>query len=74
MDIPPAEGTPEFQEWQDQRDAVEAVLKEHGLRYFRFGRVLPRGTRLHGLSSPSHAASGMARGCPRTPRNSLKSE
>lgn len=43
MDLPPKEGTPEFDGWKEQRDRIEAALEENGFRYFRFGRVLPQG-------------------------------
>jgi hypothetical protein len=43
MDSPPEKGTPEFEEWEERRDRVEAALEENGLRYYRFGRVLPQG-------------------------------
>jgi hypothetical protein len=42
MDLPPEMGTPEYPEWQKKRSRVEATLEENGLRYFRFGRVLPQ--------------------------------
>lgn len=43
MDLPPKKGTPEFDEWRDRRARVEAALEDNGLRYYRFGRVLPQG-------------------------------
>lgn len=43
MDLPPKEGTPEYVVWQEERARVEAVLQDNGLRYYRFGRVLPQG-------------------------------
>lgn len=43
MDLPPKEGNPEFLEWKEKREKIEAVLEENGLRYYRFGRVLPQG-------------------------------
>lgn len=43
MDLPPKAGTSEFEEWKQKRDRVERALEENGLRYFRFGRVLPQG-------------------------------
>jgi hypothetical protein len=43
MDIPPQQGTPEFETWKEKR---ERVLEENGLRYYRFGRVLPQGESL----------------------------
>ena len=44
MDLSPESATPEFSEWQKKRGRVEAALEENGLRYFRFGRVLPQGS------------------------------
>jgi len=42
MDLPPVD--PEaLMEWCGKRARVQAVLEENGLRYFRFGRVLPQG-------------------------------
>ena len=43
MDLPPKQGTPEFDEWREKRARVEAALEDNGLRYYRFGRVLPQG-------------------------------
>jgi hypothetical protein len=43
MDLAPTEGTPEFDNWKDKRKRVELALEENGLRYYRFGRVLPQG-------------------------------
>lgn len=43
MDLPPHE--PESLEyWKERRVRIEAALEENGLRYYRFGRVLPQGT------------------------------
>ncbi len=44
MDLPPEQGTPEFIAWKSKRDKLDRVLDENGLRYYRFGRVLPQGT------------------------------
>lgn len=42
MDLSPDD--PEaLQEWRTKRTRIEAVLEQNGLRYFRFGRVLPQG-------------------------------
>jgi hypothetical protein len=41
MDLPP-EDPDELDRWKVARDRVEAVLEQNGLRYFRFGRVLPQ--------------------------------
>lgn len=43
MDLPPKKGSPEYLEWKEKREKIEAVLEENGLRYYRFGRVLPQG-------------------------------
>lgn len=43
MDLPPKAGTPEFDDWKEMRGRVEAALEENGLRYYRFGRILPQG-------------------------------
>ena len=43
MDIPPDTGSPEFKEWKEKRTRIEIALEENGLRYFRFGRILPQG-------------------------------
>lgn len=44
MDLSPERDTPEHTEWQKNRRRVEAALEDNGLRYFRFGRVLPQGS------------------------------
>lgn len=43
MDLAPTEGTPEYDDWKEKRERVERALEENGLRYYRFGRVLPQG-------------------------------
>lgn len=43
MDLSPKHGTPEYGEWKEKRDRVERALDDNGLRYYRFGRVLPQG-------------------------------
>lgn len=54
MDLAPEQGTPGFNDWREKRARVEAVLEENGLRYYRFGRVLPQAEPLSspGPSSP----------------------
>lgn len=42
MDLAPEQGTPEFDAWKERRERVEAALEDNGLRYYRFGRVLPQ--------------------------------
>ncbi len=44
MDISPKAGTPEFGEWKEKRQQIESALEDNGLRYYRFGRVLPQGS------------------------------
>ena len=42
MDLPPDD--PDAHEgWQQDRERIEELLEQQGLRYFRFGRVLPQG-------------------------------
>lgn len=43
MDLAPKEGTLEYDDWREKRERVERALEENGLRYYRFGRVLPQG-------------------------------
>ena len=43
MDLPTDETEEAFERWQQHRDKIEEILEQHGLRYFRFGRVLPQG-------------------------------
>jgi hypothetical protein len=43
MDVSPPEGTPQHEEWKNKRSRIEQELEANGLRYFRFGRVLPQG-------------------------------
>ncbi len=44
MDVPPNdENSPEFLDWPLERDRVVQALEEIGLRYYRYGRVLPTG-------------------------------
>lgn len=62
MDLAPAE--PEAAEtWREKRSRVESVLEENGLRYFRFGRVLPQGAPIEsvGLPETSTAPQQIAR-------------
>ena len=42
MDLPPKLGTPEYDAWKEKRERVEAALEDNGIRYYRFGRVLPQ--------------------------------
>lgn len=44
MDVPPPRSKSlELLEWEEKRRQIESALEENGLRYFRFGRVLPQG-------------------------------
>lgn len=43
MDLPPTPGTEEHDDWKERRARIERALEENGLRYYRFGRVLPQG-------------------------------
>lgn len=43
MDLAPKQGTPEFDAWKEKRERVETALEDNGLRYYRFGRILPQG-------------------------------
>jgi hypothetical protein len=44
MDLPPTPGTDEYEDWKERRARIEHALEENGLRYYRFGRVLPQAT------------------------------
>ncbi len=57
MDLPPPQGTPEFDLWKERRERVEAALEENGLRYYRFGRVLPQGESPQPFSTTARAAA-----------------
>lgn len=43
MDLTPKQGTEEFDRWKERRERIESALEDNGLRYYRFGRVLPQG-------------------------------
>ena len=43
MDMAPDEWDDDYENWQAQRGKIETALEQNGLRYFRFGRVLPQG-------------------------------
>ena len=43
MDLVPDEEGETHEDWRAQRRKIETVLEQNGLRYFRFGRVLPQG-------------------------------
>lgn len=52
MDLAPIDGTDEYDMWMERRVRVEHALEENGLRYYRFGRVLPQGLAVD-LSEPN---------------------
>lgn len=44
MDVAPPNGsTDEYENWEAKRNRVVRALEDSGLRYFRFGRILPQG-------------------------------
>ena len=43
MDMAPDEWDDDSENWPAQRGKIETALEQNGLRYFRFGRVLPQG-------------------------------
>ncbi|CAN7669739.1 hypothetical protein LJR039_005291 [Pseudorhodoferax sp. LjRoot39] len=56
MDLPPKD--PEYlPDWRTKRARVDAVLEENGLRYFRFGRVLPQGNTPEDRERPLRATT-----------------
>lgn len=52
MDITP-DDPDRLDEWQTKRARVESALEEEGLRYFRFGRVLPQRMSTDEVPSPN---------------------
>lgn len=44
MDLAPTGDVEAYEEWKERRARVERALEENGLRYYRFGRVLPQGS------------------------------
>ncbi len=59
MDLHPELGTPEFSSWRERRERIEAALEDNGLRYYRFGRVLPQGyAPQHAPIAATHEAAG----------------
>jgi hypothetical protein len=53
MDVPLNEDSPEFPEWTVERERVVQALEEIGLRYYRYGRVLPTGQTPAEIQLPS---------------------
>ena len=72
MDLAPKLTTPEYAEWQERRSRVEAVLEENGLRYFRFGRVLPQGTPVEDNASQVHERASSSPAKPATVEDLLE--
>lgn len=59
MDLPPKLDSKEHNEWKEKRSRIEAELETNGLRYFRFGRILPQGNPVEELpSNPQTISSG----------------
>lgn len=56
MDLAPTPGTEEHDDWKERRARVERALEENGLRYYRFGRVLPQGADLVTLETRHRSA------------------
>ncbi|WP_083488338.1 transposase [Stenotrophomonas koreensis] len=46
MDLPPLPSAEDYDDWKQRRARIEGALEENGLRYYRFGRVLPQGVGL----------------------------
>lgn len=40
---PPPDDPEAIEDWRHYREKIEGLLEQHGLRYFRLGRVLPQG-------------------------------
>lgn len=55
MDLAPTSGKEELDDWRERRARVEHALEENGLRYYRFGRVLPQGADVITAELPSPA-------------------
>jgi hypothetical protein len=53
MDVPPNEDSPGFLEWTVERERIVQALEEVGLRYYRYGRVLPTGQTPAEIQLPS---------------------
>ena len=58
MDMARDEWDDDSENWQAQRGKIETELEQNGLRYFRFGRVLPQG------QIPSSSEDSLPRGAP----------
>ena len=66
MDIPPDVNSPAFEDWKEKRSRVERALEENGLRYYRFGRILPQGQQPKQTGVYTDASGSAA---PRKPNN-----
>ncbi len=64
MDLSPKLGTPEYDAWEEKRERVERALEDNGLRYYRFGRVLPQGDEQALEPRGTHARSQPCRSKP----------
>ena len=62
MDLPPHDDK-RLADWKAKRARIEAVLEENGLRYYRFGRVLPQGVSQDGV------VAGTVTGAPAKPKS-----
>jgi hypothetical protein len=59
MDVAPS-NSDQLEGWEEQRSRVVSALEDAGLRYYRFGRVLPQGagpTAAAAVTKPSSPAS-----------------
>lgn len=61
MDLAPAEGTPDLEDWKRRRQRLVSILEEHGFRYFRGGRVLPHGATIAAVDPASLTEIGHPR-------------
>jgi hypothetical protein len=62
MDLAPPSGTSEHELWTQKRARVEQVLEENGLRYYRFGQVIPVGEIPMPPTSPTKRSSWVQTG------------
>jgi len=56
MDLAPLPSAEDYDDWKQRRARVENALEENGLRYYRFGRVLPQGADFGAPDASSIAA------------------
>lgn len=62
MDVAPPSGTPGHRAWTEKRNRMEQVLEEHGLRYYRFGQVMPVGEMPKALIHPTRGSAPVQTG------------